>query len=125
MAEEGAKYPRGQQLELGAHGSQIRWLRVWIVSLALLASLGAVAGAFGYWQASKAADENCVRIHRIVAVGHQIIADPDASGRPGKTLRQYRDMGSISPDQYAQAIGRLNRQVAEWQSADCPMPKTL
>jgi hypothetical protein len=123
--DEAPMFREGQRLELGRHSSQIRWLRLWVVLLTVLAALGPIAGAAGYWRAANTTRENCVRIHRIVGIGQEIIGDPDAEGRPGKTLRQYRDAGTLTAEQYASAIGHLKHQLARWESADCPPPSPL
>jgi hypothetical protein len=123
MHDGAPKFPEGQRIELSTHTMQIRWLRVWVVLLTVLAALGPIAGVVGYYRANQAVSENCARIHAIVQVGTQIIGDPDAQGRPGKTLRQYRDAGTITRKQYAVAIRGLERRLARWRSADCPPPK--
>jgi hypothetical protein len=113
------KFREGQQIELGTHRRQIRWLRWWVLPLTILAALGPVAGGVGYWQSSRAIDDNCVRIHRIVSVGSQLIESGDVS------LAQYLRDGTITRAQYDRGVAESARQLKRWRSADCPPPKLL
>lgn len=116
MTDGAPQYREGQQMELGAHRSAIGWLRVWVVLLTILATLGSVAGAVGYWRAGRAVNENCVRIHKIVDVGSGLIAGGRVS------LAQYLKDGTISRAQYDRGVRQSDRQLALWRSADCQSP---
>jgi hypothetical protein len=116
------QYKEGQGIALQTLHNQVRRLRRWVLLVAVLATFSAFTSAWGLYRAGQASDNNCVRIHRIVAVGNGIIADRDAQGRPGKSLRQFRDDGLLSETQFQRALDAQVTQLKRWQSADCPTP---
>jgi hypothetical protein len=116
------RYKEGQGIALAQVHAQVRRLRRWLLLVAVLAAFGAFTSAWGLYRAGQATDNNCVRIHRIVAVGNGIIADRDAQGRPGKSLRQFRDDGLLSETQFQRALAAQIEQLKRWRSADCPAP---
>jgi hypothetical protein len=111
------KFREGQRMELGTHRRQIRWLRWWVVPLTVLAALGPFAGAVSYLRSSRAIEDNCVRIHRIVSVGSELIEGGNVS------LAQYLRDGTITRAQYDRGVAESARQLKRWRSADCPPPK--
>lgn len=110
------KFREGQQDTLLAHNRQLRSLRRWLLVVAVLALLGAAAGAIATWQASRGSDNNCVRIHELAVVGAEIIAEGRAD------VEQYRREGLLTEAQYRRAIRTIDRRVQRWISADCPTP---
>jgi hypothetical protein len=65
---------------------------------------------------TKFSTNNCERIHAIVKVGGEVMADGRAD------LAAYRDDGLLSQEQYDRAVRKLDKRLERWYSADCPPP---
>jgi hypothetical protein len=65
---------------------------------------------------TKFSTNNCDRIHAIVKVGGEVMADGRAD------LSAYRKEGLLSDEQYDRAIKKLDKRLERWYSADCPPP---
>lgn len=116
------QFREGQQIALGTHHAQIRWLRIALMVVAVFAMFGMAAGAFGLYAARQTSENNCVRIHRLTVVGAEIIADRDSQGRPGKSLNEFRREGLLSRAQFDREMAALTSRLERWDSADCPPP---
>ena len=56
---------------------------------------------------------NCDGIHNFAVVGADIIDDGF------EDLRQYRDDGLLSQEQYERAVKKTRGRLAKWRAADC------
>lgn len=92
--------------------SPMRQVRVrrWMVGAVLVAMFALPFAAF---LVGGQVNENCTGIHRIVEVGHEIIAQ----GRVN-TEEYYRE-GLLTRPQRDRALRDITRQLRVWDSADC------
>lgn len=79
----------------------------------VLASASLLLNVVLFTRTADSVDDNCLRVHRIVQVGDEIIA----AGKP--TLEQYRRDGLLTEAQYRRAVENVDLQLARWRSADC------
>lgn len=88
-------------------------MRIALFSLLVGVALLALLEAWSFKVISDRAQENCVRIHRVVTGGAQVI---DARRR----LQAFLRSGAISRDQYDRGVKESERNLRIWMMGDCP-----
>lgn len=72
-----------------------------------------VVGAIGAQRWNRETDDACVRIHRVVVVGAEVIASTRTM-----IAEDYRDR-RITRQMRDRAYRRIDAQLVRWRSADC------